>query len=70
MDAWADLIQATGIQELALTGIDMIRAGRMQWDHRDPFDRMIVAQALRHGATLVTADQAIIETAPVSVLRA
>ena len=35
--------------------------------HRDPFDRMLVAQALHHGLTLVTAD-ATIRTYPVDLL--
>lgn len=27
--------------------------------HRDPFDRILIAQALRHGLTLLTADAAV-----------
>lgn len=27
--------------------------------HRDPFDRILVAQALEHGLTLVTVDEAV-----------
>jgi PIN domain nuclease of toxin-antitoxin system len=27
--------------------------------HRDPFDRILVAQALQHGLTLVTVDDAV-----------
>jgi PIN domain nuclease of toxin-antitoxin system len=27
--------------------------------HRDPFDRMLVCQAIAHGLTLVTPDEAI-----------
>jgi PIN domain nuclease of toxin-antitoxin system len=27
--------------------------------HRDPFDRMMIAQALQHGLTLVTVDEAV-----------
>jgi PIN domain nuclease of toxin-antitoxin system len=27
--------------------------------HRDPFDRLLVAQALQHGITVVTADPAV-----------
>ena len=31
-------------------------AGHLVWDHRDPFDRMLAAQAIAEAATLVTAD--------------
>jgi len=34
-------------------------AGSLNWDHRDPFDRMLVAQAIVDGLTLVTKDRAI-----------
>ena len=30
----------------------------MDWGHRDPFDRMIAAQAMLESLTLVTADTA------------
>ncbi|MBL0214419.1 MAG: type II toxin-antitoxin system VapC family toxin [Myxococcales bacterium] len=36
------------------------------WDHADPSDRIIVATARRLGATLVTADTAILEYAEAS----
>ncbi|MGO2313366.1 PIN domain-containing protein [Brachybacterium tyrofermentans] len=29
----------------------------MAWEHRDPFDRMIAAQAIRRGLSLVSADK-------------
>lgn len=29
--------------------------------HRDPFDRILIAQAIRHQLTLVTVDQAILQ---------
>ncbi len=35
--------------------------------HRDPFDRMLVAQALQHGMTLATVDAAVVAY-PVPVL--
>jgi PIN domain nuclease of toxin-antitoxin system len=35
--------------------------------HRDPFDRVLVAQALQHGLTLVTVDDAV-RPYPVSLL--
>jgi PIN domain nuclease of toxin-antitoxin system len=35
-------------------------AGSMSWEHRDPFDRLLVAQATLEDATLVTVDAAIV----------
>ena len=36
-----------------------IRAGGHRYEHRDPFDRMLVAQAELEGATLVSCDPVI-----------
>lgn len=33
-------------------------AGSMEWDHRDPFDRMIAAQCMAESLPLATADEA------------
>ena len=33
----------------------------MSWPHRDPFDRLLVAQATIEDATLVTIDTAIVD---------
>ena len=47
---------ATGFVELPIDGADAETAGALDWEHRDPFDRMLVAQCLNRGLTLVTAD--------------
>jgi PIN domain nuclease of toxin-antitoxin system len=39
---------------------DAMAAGSLDWDHRDPFDRMLVVQARRAGALVVTRDEAIV----------
>jgi PIN domain nuclease of toxin-antitoxin system len=31
-------------------------AGKMEWNHRDPFDRMLAAQAIIDNLTLITSD--------------
>ena len=36
-----------------------VLAGSLNWEHRDPFDRLLVAQAMTEGATLVTVDAVI-----------
>jgi PIN domain nuclease of toxin-antitoxin system len=43
-------------------------AGQLNWEHRDPFDRMIVAQASRRGLTIATSDSQVIQGALTPVL--
>jgi PIN domain nuclease of toxin-antitoxin system len=38
---------------------DGVEAAELVWPHRDPFDRMLVAQARRSALTIVTRDDAI-----------
>ena len=59
LDGWERLLRELRAQELALSVAHMVRAGSLSWDHRDPFDRMLVAQAQLDGLTLVTADSAL-----------
>jgi PIN domain nuclease of toxin-antitoxin system len=41
---------------IPVLGVDTVQAARLPLHHRDPFDRMLVAQARRLGATLVSRD--------------
>ena len=53
-----------GLNLLALTPDILVSSTRLPGDlHGDPADRMIVAAALQHRATLVTADDRLIEYA-------
>lgn len=45
-----------GIEWLPVTPDDALRVSDLPWHHRDPFDRLLVAQALC-GYTLVTHDR-------------
>jgi len=45
------------IQTLNITQEHALRAGELPLHHRDPFDRMIIAQALSERMTLLTADR-------------
>lgn len=56
-----DILVRMRATALPLTVAHGIQAGRLDWSHRDPFDRMLVAQALVDGATLVTDDRAILD---------
>ncbi|SFD81363.1 type II toxin-antitoxin system VapC family toxin [Streptomyces aidingensis] len=46
-------------RSLPITAGHGVRAGRLPHHHRDPFDRLLVAQAQTEGLTLVTRDQHI-----------
>jgi len=51
-------IEAIGVQILPVVGMDAVRAARLPGHHRDPFDRMLIAQAQRLDAVIVTRDAA------------
>lgn len=65
---YRELVAALGAQELAVSSAHALRAGGLRWDHRDPFDRMLAAQALLEHATLVTRDGAFAELGGVDVV--
>ncbi len=69
LSAWTEIMAAMAITELAIEAPDAIMAGRLPWDHRDPFDRMIVAQAARRGLTIATRDAHILGAALTPTLR-
>jgi PIN domain nuclease of toxin-antitoxin system len=48
-----------GFCELAINPKHIARVAILPWVHRDPFDRMLVAQAMEEGLTLLTADAAL-----------
>ena len=54
-----DQLTRNGIRLLGIGIDDAIAAGSLEWAHRDPFDRMIVAQARRQGLHVITRDTAI-----------
>jgi PIN domain nuclease of toxin-antitoxin system len=63
-------IGANGFHELPIVPLDAEDAGNLAWPHNDPFDRLLVAQAMRLGFVLLTADQSIRSFAGVAQLPA
>jgi PIN domain nuclease of toxin-antitoxin system len=60
LDAPPDLARIVvdhGFEPLPVTFEHAVEAGRLSLHHRDPFDRMLVAQARVEDLTLVTADK-------------
>lgn len=55
----AERVRDMGFGELPVTHIHAITAGRLPPHHRDPFDRMLVAQATTEGMTLASRDVSI-----------
>lgn len=52
----AGAIAGQGFRELRIGVQDASLAERLPGPHRDPFDRMLIAQALAHGLVLVSRD--------------
>lgn len=60
LDAPADLLdrlEQAGVDLLPITARHADRVGELPLHHRDPFDRLLIAQAGTEGLVLVSADQ-------------
>ena len=56
-------IQKLGVTELSVNTRHTHLAGKADWEHRDPFDRLLAAQASTENLILITNDPAF-ETLP------
>lgn len=54
-----DAIRDAGMETLPITGADAAAAAALPMHHADPFDRMLVAQAQRLDALIVSRDRAL-----------
>jgi len=54
-----DLMLANGYQELPILASHALYTSKLPAIHRDPFDRLLVAQALVEGLTLLTSDATV-----------
>jgi PIN domain nuclease of toxin-antitoxin system len=52
---------------MPFTEVDALAAEKLELFHKDPFDRMLIAQALMGGLVIVTSDRAF-EPYPVRVI--
>lgn len=55
---WAEQIEKWGLVELPMTADVLLRGSELPPHHKDPFDRVILAQALLHDLSLVSSDRA------------
>ncbi|MGB9222806.1 type II toxin-antitoxin system VapC family toxin [Mycobacterium sp.] len=69
LSAWSDIIADMTATDLAIDAGDAILAGRLPWEHKDPFDRILVAQAARRNLTLATSDADILRAALTPTLK-
>ena len=56
-DGLVEAIDAAAFSTLPITAVDAEQAGRLPPHHRDPFDRMLIAQASRLDGVIVSRDQ-------------
>lgn len=52
-------LQENGFLELPVSGIHALAVGALPPIHKDPFDRLLVAQAIAENLTLLTADAVV-----------
>jgi len=53
-------IAASGFTTLPIGADDAEMAGGLERDHKDPFDRMLIAQCITRGLSFVTADATLV----------
>ncbi len=58
-DHWLAAAEESGFIELPVSASDARRSARLLWHHNDPFDRILIAQALTRGLQLATRDPLI-----------
>lgn len=68
LSMWDEILSSIRAEPIAITAADAIMAGGLPWPHRDPFDRMLVAQAARRGLTLASSDSTVLAGAMSTIL--
>jgi PIN domain nuclease of toxin-antitoxin system len=58
VEAYSQILHQAKFIELAITSAHALRAGSLPIPHRDPFDRMIMAQAELENLLIITYDKA------------
>lgn len=56
-DRWAKALNQLDFDPLPVTALHAEHVEHLPWHHRDPFDRLLVAQARVENHTLVSADE-------------
>ena len=66
-DVWPAALRHLGFEPMPVTAIHAAAVEGLPWHHRDPFDRLLVAQASVERCVLVTADKRL-RAYPVEIL--
>lgn len=69
LSAWSEVIADMTATDLPIDAGDAVLAGRLPWEHKDPFDRMLVAQAARRNLTIATSDTRMLRAALTPTLK-
>lgn len=56
-DGWAAALSNLDLEPVPVAAHQAAHVETLPWHHRDPFDRLLVSQALVDGYTLVSADE-------------
>ena len=56
-----DVLRRTGFESASVDMSIALRVRSLPWHHRDPFDRLLIAQALEGGYTVVTRDDVFVK---------
>lgn len=68
VEQYASILGQLGARELPINADHALRAGGLRWSHADPFDRMLVAQAMVENMALVSRDETIGELTGLTVV--
>lgn len=68
LSAWNETLASMNAVGLVIDSADATMVGQLNWNHKDPFDRMIVTQAARRSFTIATSDTQLIEGALTPVI--
>ncbi len=52
-----EAVHASGFEMLGLTSLHLVHAARLDWDHGDPWDRILLAQVALENVALLSADK-------------
>jgi PIN domain nuclease of toxin-antitoxin system len=53
---WLLVAESTGFLQIPVTAVVAQASAQLPWHHSDPFDRVIIAQAMEHNLQVATRD--------------
>jgi PIN domain nuclease of toxin-antitoxin system len=68
LSGFGRLVKRMVADQIDITAAHALLAGALEWDHRDPFDRMLAAQCMTESLTLITANPVFSDRKGLAVL--